>query len=93
MQTWSCLMSLGIYNHKDKMSFLAYVQDAVPRASLGNLSRLVDEVVVGLARGKCCKARILLRNLTARGRAKCRRPSEYFPVEEIPEQCQEVLDL
>ena len=45
------------------------LQDAVPRASLGNLSRLVDEVVMGLARGKHSKTRVLLRNIYDRGRS------------------------
>jgi hypothetical protein len=68
------------------------VQDGVTRASLGNLSRLVDEVVMGLARGKCCKARVLLRNLTAKGRRKFRRPGEFYEMDDIPEECQTVLD-
>ena len=65
----------------------------MPRASLGNLSRLVDEVVAALARGRRCKARVLLRNMTARGRAKFRRPGEWYDVDQLPAQCQEALDL
>ncbi len=68
------------------------LQDGVPRASLGNLSRLVDEVVVGLARGKHCKTRVLLCNLTARGRRKLRRPGDFYSMDDIPNECQAVLD-
>lgn len=64
----------------------------MPRASLGNLSRLVDEVVTALARGRTCKAQVLLRNLTARGRAKFRRPGEFYEFEDLPEECSRVLE-
>lgn len=68
------------------------VQDGVPRASLSNLSRLVDEVVTALARSKLCKARIIFRNLTARGRKKLRQPGCFLDMDQIPEECQQVLD-
>ena len=52
----------------------------------------MDEVVTGLARGKRCKTRVLLRNLTASGRRKFRRPGEFHAMDEIPWECQDVLD-
>lgn len=67
-------------------------QDGVPRASLGNLSRLVDEVVIALARSNRCKAHIILRNLTSKGRKKLRAPQNFLDMDKIPEECQRVLD-
>ena len=64
----------------------------MPRASLSNLSRLVDEVVTALARSNRCKAHIILKNLTASGRKKLRRPGNFLDMDKIPEECQQVLD-
>jgi len=44
-------------------------QDAVPRASLHTASRLQDEIVEALARGRRCKARTLLQVVDWSGRA------------------------
>lgn len=68
------------------------MQDGVPRASLSNLSRLVDEVVTALARSNRSKTHIIFRNLTAKGRKQLRSPENFLDLEKIPEECQSVLD-
>lgn len=71
---------------------MPWVQDGVPRASLSNLSRLVDEVVTALARSNRNKTHIILRNLTAKGRKKLRQPGNFLDMDKIPEECQQALD-
>ena len=68
------------------------VQDGVPRASLSNLSRLVDEVVTALVRSNRNKTHIILKNVTAKGRKKLRQPNNFLDMDKIPDQCQQVLD-
>ena len=68
------------------------VQDGVPRASLSNLSRLVDEVVTALARSNRNKTNIILSNLTSKGRKRLRLPHNFLDLDNLPDQCQQVLD-
>ncbi len=68
------------------------MQDGVPRASLSNLSRLVDEVVTALVRSNRNKTHIILKNVTAKGRKKLRQPNNFLDMDKIPDQCQQVLD-
>ena len=71
---------------------LVLVQDGVPRASLSNLSRLVDEVVTALARTKRNKTSIILKNLTSKGRKKLRQPQGFLELDKLPDECQQALD-
>ena len=64
----------------------------MPRTSLRNFARLVDQAVEALARGRLCKARVLSRNLRAKGRAKFQQRGAFRPLSDLPDECQEALD-
>ncbi|KAK9825001.1 hypothetical protein WJX81_007702 [Elliptochloris bilobata] len=64
---------------------IAVGKDAVPRASLHTASRLQDEIVEALARGRRCKARVLAANLSSAGRrALARDPSAFCAFADVP---------
>ena len=67
-------------------------QDGVPRTSLRTFARLIDQAVEALARGKLCKARVLGRNLRAKGRAKFQHRDAFRPLSDLPAECREALD-
>lgn len=71
---------------------LRCVQDGVPRASLHTMARLMDDAVEGLARGKRCKMRVLLRNVRKSGRAKLLDLKEFHALGSIPAEPQAALD-
>ena len=64
----------------------------MPRTSLRNFARLIDQAVEALARGKLCKARVLSRNLRAGGRAKFQHNDAFRPLSDLPAECREALD-
>ncbi|KAK9793755.1 hypothetical protein WJX73_001910 [Symbiochloris irregularis] len=71
---------------------VALGKDGVPRASLHTMARLMDDAVEGLARGKRCKMRVLVRNVRKAGRAKLLDMNEFHALGSIPAEPQAALD-
>lgn len=76
----------------DVVTSIAVGKDVVPRASVPNLGRLVDELVVALAMCRVHKLHVLLVPGYARGAAALRdRAKVFYDFGELPDEAREAL--